>query len=262
MRVARLKNVDLHWSEDGSREGYPIVFANSLGTDLRLWDRIIERLPGSYRFIRFDKRGHGLSSPSTRPLSIEELADDVLALLELLRIKKCIFVGLSIGGMIGQHLAAQRPDLINALVLSNTAAKMGNEEIWAERISAIEKQGLQGISTSVMERWFSPEFLLSDEIRAWQTMLTRTHQDSYIHCCQAIAKADLTETTRDLKLPTLGIAGDADGASPAELVRSTIDLVDGASFRLIDKAGHLPCVEQPEVFAGHLIDFLKEVPHG
>lgn len=262
MKVLRLPQFDMHWREDGDPTGEPVVFANSLGTDLRLWDSVIDLLPrAGYRFIRFDKRGHGLSSCPASPYTMDELVADVEALLSHLSVKTCTFVGLSIGGMIGQQLASNRPDLVKALVLSNTAAKMGEPAMWAQRMDAVRAGGLSSIADAVLERWFSADFRQTAELSAWKSMLTRTPADGYAGCCAAIAGADLTETTRKLGQPVLCIGGSEDLASPPSLVRGTSDLIAGSQYVEISGAGHLPCVEAPQVFANHLNAFLQETRH-
>ena len=262
MRIARLKSVDLHWREDGDPNGMPIVFANSLGTDLRLWDKIIPFLPASgLRLIRFDKRGHGLSSCPRPPYTMEALCEDTEEFLQQTGITNCIFVGLSIGGCIGQLLASRRPELVKGLVLSNSAAKMGTAQMWEERIARIRADGVETMADAILERWFGETFRQSDEVVLWRNMLTRTPADGYIGCSAALAASDLTASTSGLSLPVLGIGGEYDLASPSEVVRATTELVSGSRFVEIARAGHLPCVERPEVYAGHLITFLKEDLH-
>jgi 3-oxoadipate enol-lactonase len=258
MRVLKANGVKLNWREDGDPAGVPVVFANSLGTDLRLWDQILPLLPSGLRIIRFDKRGHGLSDCPPAPYAMEDLVSDAEALLDGLGLSACVFVGLSIGGMIGQGLAARRPDLMRALVLSNTAAKMGDAAMWQARIDAIRAGGIEALADAVMERWFSPAFLARPELSAWRNMLTRTPVEGYVGCCHAIAGADLTESTKALTLPTLAIAGSEDGASPPDLVQGTAEMIAGSRFTVIEGAGHLPCVEDPAAYAALLNDFLKE----
>jgi len=258
MNVQHLGSTALHWREDGDPMGVAVVFANSLGTDLRLWDKIVPLLCPGLRLIRFDKRGHGLSSCPPAPYAMDDLVDDTEALLGALKVDTCVFVGLSIGGMIGQSLAARRKDLVRALVLSNTAARMGTPEMWETRIKSIETGGIKAISDAVLERWFAPAFRKTEEFAAWRAMLERTPVDGYVGCCHAIATTDLTATTRTLTLPTLGIAGAEDGASPPELVAATTNLMKNARLHEIEGAGHLPCVEKPEEFAAVLNSFLKE----
>ncbi len=259
MRMATLKNLQLHWQQNGDPNGQPVVFANSLGTDLRIWDSVIPLMPKGLRLIRFDKRGHGLSDCPPAPYTMEKLVDDTAQLLDQLGVTSCIFVGLSIGGMIAQSLAARRPDLVGALVLSNTAAKMGDPVLWRERIAAVQADGLEAIAGSVLDRWFANDFRVSDQIAIWENMLSRTPVQGYIGCCQAIAGCDLTQTTTDLRLPTLGIAGSVDMASKPEQVKATVALIPGSRFEVISGAGHLPCVEAPEQYAALLAGFIKEI---
>lgn len=258
MRIATANGVRLHWREDGDPAGVPVVFANSLGTDLRLWDQLVPLLPGGLRIIRFDTRGHGLSDCPQAPYAMDDLITDTEALLDGLGVSACVFVGLSIGGMIGQGLAARRSDMVRALVLSNTAARMGDAAMWQTRIDAIRAGGIEALTDAVMERWFSPAFLARPEVTAWRNMLTRTPPAGYIGCCHAIAGADLSDTTRRLTLPTLAIAGGADRASPPDLVQATARMITSSRFEVIAGAGHLPCVETPEAYAALLMDVLKE----
>ena len=246
----------MHYCIDGPADAPAVVFANSLGTDLRLWDAVLAQMP-QIRAIRFDKRGHGLSDDS-EAFSIDDLADDAAALIEHLGLGPVVFVGLSIGGMIAQSLAARRPDLVRAAVLSNTAVRMGNAEGWAQRIAAVENQGIASIADTIMERWFAPPFRATPELAAWRNMVVRTSAAGYAAACRTLAATDLTLTTRLLDLPVLVIAGDQDGSSPADLVRGTADLIPGADFHVIPDAGHLPCVEQPAAFAAILKPFVQE----
>lgn len=258
MQIAQFDNLALNWQQDGNPEGRPVVFANSLGTDFRLWDAVLPLLPTSLRYIRMDKRGHGLSSVPDGPYSIDDLAGDVAQLLDRLEVQDVFFVGLSIGGLIAQKLAYTRPDLCHSMVLSNTAAKIGTPDLWNTRIDAINEGGIEVISEPTMERWFAPEFRATPDCLAWKHMLERTHTQGYVSCCAAIANADLREETASLTLPTYGICGSDDGATPPELTKSTLDLIAGSQFHIIDGTGHLPCVEKPQDYAALITKFLKE----
>ena len=137
MHMLDLGDLSLHWREDGDPSGAPVVFANSLGTDFRLWDKVVPLMPKGLRLIRYDKRGHGLSSCPPGPSGMGALVRDAERLLDALGVRDCVFVGLSIGGMIAQGLAVKRLDQVRALVLSNTGAKLGTPQLWADRIAAI-----------------------------------------------------------------------------------------------------------------------------
>ena len=222
MKIFDTGDVRLHYRVDGPEDGAPVVFANSLGTDLRLWDPILPLLPEGLRIIRFDKRGHGLSSCPPAPYAMGALIGDTEKLLDHLGVKDCVFVGLSIGGMIAQGLATKRLDLIRAMVLSNTAAKIGTKDMWADRVRAVQDSGIEPMADTIMERWFAAPFRAT---------------------------------------PVLGIAGSEDGSTPPDLVRETIELIPGSKFKIIRKAGHLPCVEHPQEYAALLTEFLQSVGH-
>ena len=261
MQIADLGDVQLHYRVDGPADGPPVAFANSLGTDFRLWDPILPYLPEGLRLIRFDKRGHGLSSCPDAPYSMGALVSDVERLLDLLEVRDCMFVGLSIGGMIAQGLAVKRLDLIRAMVLSNTGAKIGTKDMWDDRIAAVESGGIEALADPVMERWFSKAFRATPELQLWRNMLVRQPDAGYAGCSAAISGTDFYTPTSGLRLPVLGIAGSEDGSTPPDLVRETVDLVPGSKFHLIRGAGHLPCVENPKEYAQVLTEFLRDTGH-
>ncbi len=261
MQIADFGDVQLHYRVDGDPDGRPVVFSNSLGTDLRLWDALLPLLPSGLKFIRYDKRGHGLSSCPKAPFTMGALVRDVENLMDMLEVRDCVFVGLSIGGLIAQGLAAKRLDLVRAMVLSNTGAKIGTRDMWAERIASVKQHGIESLADPTMERWFSKAFRATPELTAWRNMLIRQPGAGYWGCSEAISGTDFYTTTAALRLPALGIAGSEDGSTPPDLVRETIDLIPGSRFELIRGAGHLPCVEKPVEYARILTGFLEEVGH-
>ncbi len=245
----------LHIRIDGPEDAPTVAFANSLGTDMRLWDDVLSLLEG-YRFVRFDKRGHGRSDVPKPPYSMGTLVADAEAVLDHLGITGCTFVGLSIGGMIAQGLAVKRPDLVARLVLSNTAAKIGDATLWDTRIDAVLRDGMEPIADAVMERWFGRDFRATPGLALWRARFCETPPDGYAGCCAAIRGTDFYTPTSGLRLPTLAIAGSEDGATPPDLVRETAGLIPGARFEIIRRAGHLPCVENPAEYAALLRSFL------
>ncbi|WP_050928192.1 3-oxoadipate enol-lactonase [Aestuariivita boseongensis] len=261
MQLADLGDVQLHYRVDGPEDGAPVVFANSLGTDFRLWDPILPYLPDGLRLIRFDKRGHGLSSCPAAPYSMGALVSDTERLLDMLKVRDCLFVGLSIGGMIAQGLAVKRLDIVRAAVLSNTGAKIGTKDMWDDRIAAVNAGGIEALADPVMERWFSKAFRATPELQLWRNMLVRQPAAGYAGCSAAISGTDFYTPTSGLRLPVLGIAGSEDGSTPPDLVRETVDLVPGSKFHLIRGAGHLPCVEKPEEYAQVLTQFMRDTGH-
>lgn len=261
MHMADLGDIALHWREDGDPAGAPIVFANSLGTDFRIWDDVVARLPDRYRIIRYDMRGHGLSDCPPSPYSMGALVRDAEKLLDSLAVKDCVFVGLSVGGMVAQGLAAKRLDLVRAMVLSNTAAKIGTRGTWDDRIDAVKEGGLEALADGIMEKWFTRAFRATPELKLWRNMVTRQPVEGYIGTCHAIAGTDFYTTTAALTLPTLTFACSEDGSTPPDLVRETAELVKGSEFHLMRAAGHIPCVEQPDAYAARLVDFLAAIGH-
>lgn len=261
MEAVTLDDVVLHVRQDGAAGDPPVVFANSLGTDLRLWDDVVARLPGGLHLVRYDKRGHGLSGAPPAPYSMGALICDAERLIEVLGLRDVVFVGLSIGGMIAQGLAAKRLDLVRAVVLSNTAPKIGTRQMWEDRIATVGTQGLSAMSDAIMERWFSRGFRESPAAYPWKRMVETTSAHGYAGCCAAIAGTDFYTTTAALRLPAQVIAGDADGSTPPDLVKEMADLIPGARYDLIRGAGHLPCVERPGEYAAILTRFLTEIGH-
>lgn len=260
MRITRINSVLMHHAEEGDPQGRPVVFANSLGTDLRVWDPVIAHLPPGLRIIRYDMRGHGLSDAPGGAYFMGDLVGDAAGLIEHLGARDAVFVGLSIGGVVAQGLAAERPDLLSAAVLCCTAAKIGTEKMWEDRMNAVRTGGIEALADAVMERWFSRAFHESrpEEVAGWRHMLVRTPIDGYAGCCAALADTDLRDSTAGLRLPVLAVAGSEDGATPPDLVRETAESIEGAQFALIRGAGHIPSVEAPSELGALISNFLRE----
>ncbi|QFI68618.1 3-oxoadipate enol-lactonase [Sinorhizobium alkalisoli] len=259
MQFARINDNTFHYRLIGAVTDKPvIVFVNALGTDLRIWRDIVIGLAGAHTMLLYDKRGHGLSDIGQVPYSIEELATDLAGLLDRLGVRQAIVCGLSVGGLIAQALYQRRPDLVRALVLSNTAHKIGTAEMWDERIAAVEKKGLAAIADGVLERWFTPAFRRPENaaFAGYRNMLVRQPVAGYVGTCAAIRDADYTDAAAKIAVPVLCIAGDQDGSTPPDLVRSTARLVPGARFEIIRDAGHIPCIEQPAALLAVLRGFL------
>jgi 3-oxoadipate enol-lactonase len=261
MMIERPDGAQIFLRDEGPKNAPAIVFSNSLGSTLQLWDAILPQLPQGLRIIRYDMRGHGQSSVPDAPYTMGQLVGDAEAVCDACQIKDAMFVGLPVGGMVAQGLAVKRPDLIRALVLSNTAAKIGNPDFWSDRINTIHAHGMAATSDSVMQRWFGRDFYATPAMAPWKAMFETVSVTGYTGVCAAISGTDFYTPTSGLRIPTLGIAGTEDGSTPPDLVRETVDLIPGSQFALMRRAGHLPCVEQPDVFAGHLNRFLDATGH-
>ena len=257
MQTISRDGVTLHVDVSGAADGFPIIFANSLGTDLRVWDLLLPYLGDGYRIIRFDKRGHGLSDCPDAPYSIDDLALDVIAVADAFDVTGAAFVGLSIGGLIGQAVALKRPDLVSSLVLMDTAAKIGEADMWNARVAALRDGGIEGIAEAVLDRWFATA-LRNDPVALapWRNMLVRSPLEGYIGCCQAIAAADYRAAAAQVDVPVMAMVGADDLATAPDVVRATAELY-GAAFHVLPDAGHLPCVEQPQAVARLITEFLE-----
>jgi 3-oxoadipate enol-lactonase len=238
-----------------------LVFVNSLGTDFRIWQKVVQQLGPEFNIVIHDKRGHGISTLGTAPHKIETYANDLATLLDHLNAKQVIAVGLSVGGLIVQSLYHTRPDLVSKLVISNSAVKIGSDHSWGQRISAVQSGGIESVADTVMKMWFAPEFHQSSakELLLYRTMLARTYSAGYIACCEALRDADLTAQAASIIVPTLFIAGDQDGSTPVALVQSSARLVRGSHFEIIQGAAHIPCVEKPDDYMRLLRNFVTSV---
>jgi 3-oxoadipate enol-lactonase len=260
MAFERVNGGVIHYADEGPRAAKPIVFINSLGTDFRIWDEVAKPLAQNARIVRYDKRGHGLSELRAGEASIADFATDLSALLDRLHVPAATIVGLSIGGMIAQELYRLRRDLVSSLILCDTGHRIGGPEFWAARIAAVEAGGLDSIADGVMQRWFTPSYHanFADALTGWRAMLARTPLAGYLSACGAIRDADLTQGAKLIRAPTLCVVGDQDGSTPIALVRELSKLIPAAKFEIIDGAGHIPCVEKPDVLRGLIEAHLKE----
>lgn len=256
MQFARLNDVTLHYQTIGDPAVKPaLVFVNSLGTDFRIWRDVAVSLAGDYALIMYDKRGHGLSDVGDTPYSMQMLADDLAALLDHLEAGPSIVCGVSVGGIIAQQLYARRPDLVRALILCDTAARIGDEAFWNNRIGMIEAGGIGAVADSILERWFTAKFRRHDnpEYVGYRTMLARQPVDGYLATCIALRECDPRSGAAEIGVPTIAVVGDEDRSTPPEIVAGFARSIPGARYELIADCGHLPSIEQP----GRLVDIIR-----
>lgn len=264
MNSMQLGDLVLHYRFRPARPGAPtIVFINSLGTDLRIWDRVIGGLGADCGTLAYDKRGHGLSETGVTPYSIADHAGDLAGLMDGLGISGAVICGVSVGGQIAQQLYFDRPDLVAGLVLSNTAAKIGTPEFWHDRIETISRSGLEAATDGIMERWFSAAFRGSGapDYAVARTMFARQPIEGYLATCAAIAGFDRSDDSGRIVVPAAVLVGSEDGATPPDLVEGFSRGLADSSFEIIEGVGHLPCIETPRQVAdaiGQLVDRLKE----
>ena len=261
MPLAYLPHLRLNYRFDGPAAGPVLVLTHALGLNLTIWDDVIPLLSPTLRILRYDHRGHGGSDTPPPPYSMGALITDAERLLDHLNIRDCVYLGLSMGGLVAQGLAIKRLDVVRGLVLSNTAAKIGTESLWQDRIAQVRAGGLAAINAAATERTFSRTFRATPEFTHWQDLMLHGNPDGYVGCAAAIAGTDFYTATASLRLPTLAIAGSEDAATPPDLIRETAELIPGSRFALIRGGGHLPFVERPQAYADALTTFLTDIGH-
>jgi 3-oxoadipate enol-lactonase len=264
MPFAAVNHIVHRYVDEGEREKPAIVFANSLGSDLRIWDETAAHLADEFRLVRYDFRGHGLTEAVKGPYSAGELARDLVGLLDLLGIQQAIVCGISVGGIIAQACALNYSERVRALVLSDTGARIGSVESWQQRIDKVHSDGVESLVEMTMERWFSAGFRerRAADVRGYSIMLRQSSAEGYAGVCTALRDADFRQSMTQIKNPTLVLCGAEDIATPPELGRELAGLIAGAQFSLIENAGHLPCVEQPETVVERMRQFFREVAIG
>jgi 3-oxoadipate enol-lactonase len=261
MAFADINGIVLHYEYLTEFEDEPVlVLVNSLGTDFRIWLPLIDELTENWSILVYDKRGHGLSGTGRTPYSMEDHARDLIGLAEHVGIKKAVFCGISVGGLVVQNLYKLKPALVEKLVLCDTAAKVGTTDSWNTRMATVEDKGIEAIADGVMKVWFTPDFHArrAADLAGYRNMLVRHPVDGYNATCVALRDADLTGDAAKIKVPTLVVVGDQDGSTPPDLVKATADRIPGAKFEIIKGCGHLPCIEQPERLAELLAEFISE----
>ena len=258
MPILKSGEARIHYALEG-QSGLPVlVFSNSLGANYSMWDPQAQEFHKKFRVLRYDTRGHGQSSSTPGPYSIDQLAKDVVALLDALDLDSVHFCGLSMGGMIGMWLGVHAPKRLNRVVLSNTGAKIGTPEAWNARIEAVRKNGMKSIASAVVDRWFSPAFrqkspaIISNTLR----MIGEANAEGYLACCAAVRDFDFREQLGRVRAPALVISGAHDPATPPADGRFLAQQIPGARYAELN-AAHLSNIEQQDGFNNELAAFLN-----
>ena len=260
-KIIQVNGVDIAYRFDGPKEGTVLLVANSLMANGSMWDGNLPALADRYRVLRYDKRGHGGSGLSAGPYTIGQLADDAVGLLDALGIQKAHFMGLSIGGMIGQQLGARYPDRILSLSLCNTASEMPPRSLWEERFEIARSQGIAGLVDGTIQRWFTAPFIerAPQEIEKVRQMILSTNVDGYIGCGSAVR--DMAQSTLLLKIkaPTLVLSGRYDPACTVDQGTVLHRLIVHSNMVILEDAAHLSNIEQPEAFNKTVRQFIDSV---
>lgn len=253
--------ITMHYELEGPESAPVVSLSHSLATDLSMWDLQAAVLKPGYRVLRYDTRGHGGTDAPEGPYTLEQLADDAKALLQALGIAKTHFMGISMGGMIGQILALKDPGMLRSLVLCDTSSRIPEEAlpIWEERIGLAQKQGMDALVDSTMERWFTASFRAKpipvlEKIRG---MIRTTSLKGYVGCSQAIMKLNLTERLNEIRLPTLIVVGEEDPGTPVAASQAVHKQIKGSKLVILKSAAHLSNIEQQDAFNTAVLDFLR-----
>lgn len=255
----------LHWVKEG--QGPMVVLSHALGCDLGMWDGVAAILKARYTVLRYDQRGHGRSEAPPGPYTLALLADDAAGLIGAQAAGPVHFVGLSMGGMVAQALAASHPQLLKSIVIANATDCYDDaaRALWQTRIGSVRAQGVAAIADGAMQRWFTPEFRADEaggggaaRVAALRVGLEKTDAAAYVASCEAVAAIDFRASNRRIACPALVIAGTRDEATPTAMLQAICNSIAGARLRTLE-AAHLSAVEQPAAFASLLEQFFENV---
>jgi 3-oxoadipate enol-lactonase len=235
----------LHHRLEGAADAPVVVFANSIGTTLELWDAQVPAFTRQFRVLRYDQLGHGRSDVPPGPYTVDQLGRELLSLLDELGLEQVSFCGLSLGGAVGMWLGASAPERLDRLVLAGTSAHFAPPERWVERAALVRAEGLKPIADATMGRWFTPAFA---DVPPYRAQLVATPSEGYAACCDALAVWDFRASLATIPVPTLVLVGSDDPATTPEQARLIADGVPDAELVVLPHAAHLLNVEQPDAF--------------
>jgi 3-oxoadipate enol-lactonase len=248
-------------------QGTPVVLSHALGLDMRMWDAFANRLSSGelgarFHVIRYDHRGHGKSEIAPGPYTMDDLVDDAARAIHESGRWPVVWIGLSMGAMVGQGLAIRYPELISHLVLANTTARYPPTGVaaWAQRIATVEVGGMPAVVETVVERYLHAGFRAADPeaTRLLREVLLGNAPSGYAASCSAVAHVDWLDRLHEVRSPTLVIAGALDAGAPPAMGQAIADRIPGARMHVIDQASHLSVLETPETFERAVAEFLIE----
>lgn len=255
--------ISINYTLEGPASAPVVTLSHSLATNLSMWDPQIPALASRYRVLRYDTRGHGGTDAPEGAYSLDQLAEDARALLQALGIGRTHFVGLSMGGFIGQILALKYPQMLQGLVLCDTTSRVPADAkpMWGERIRVAQSQGMEPHVEPTISRWFTAPFREQrpDVVNPVRAMIRATKPAGYIGCCHAIAALDLTDRLQAITAPTLVIVGEEDSGTPVAASRTIRERIKGSELVILKSASHLSNMEQPEAFNQAVTGFLAKV---
>jgi len=258
---AKTNGIEINYEVEGN--GPWITLSHSLACNLHMWDEQMELLTKHYKVLRFDTRGHGQSSVPDGEYTLEQMADDVHGLFAHLGIKQTHWVGLSMGGMIGQTYALKYPGVFKSLVLADTTSRRppNAAQMWGERIEIARAKGMAGVLDSTLSRWFTAPYIKArpDVMKRIGNDILNTPVAGFCGACAAIAKVDTLDRLKEIKCPVFITVGDQDHGTPPDMARAIHANLPGSSLAIIESAAHISNIEQHEVFNKNLTKFLDSV---
>jgi 3-oxoadipate enol-lactonase len=251
---------DLEVVEQG--QGPALVLGHALGVDLRMWDEVADDLARDHLVLRYDHRGQGGSDVPPGPYTMDELVDDAAALIRERGLGPIVYVGLSMGGMVAMGLAVRHPDLVRGIVVANSGARYPDaaRATWAQRIAAVESEGMAAVADATMERWFTPTFRATrhEVVDRFRHTVLQADPAGYAATCRAIAEVDWLDRLPGVRCPALVIAGALDAGAPPEFAQAIVQRLPGAELQLWDDVAHMSAIEQPARFIAAVRAFLVE----
>jgi len=245
----------------GPADAPVLLFSNSLGTTLEMWEGQFAAFASTHRVVGYDTRGHGGSPVTSGPYRFSELGDDVLAVMDALQIDRALFCGISMGGHTGLWLGRHAPERFSGIAVCNSAAKIGTEQAWSERAGAVRRGGvaaMQALAASSPERWFTPDFVQAqpDVVAGAQRMIAGIAPEGYAACCEALGQSDLRPELSRISVPTLLLAGESDPVTTVADAQAMHAAIAGSSLACVP-ASHLSNLQAPQAFNQALARFIS-----
>jgi 3-oxoadipate enol-lactonase len=261
--LVRANGIQMNYELSGRKENPIVMLSHSLGSSLVMWDPQMKALESVFQVLRYDIRGHGKSEAPSGHYTLELLGKDGIALLDTLGIEKVHWVGLSMGGMIGQAVALDHPHRLISLALCDTGAAIAPDaqSIWQERLDAVREKGVGSQVEATMERWFTPPFLKSNPpmLGVIRKEFLATPKEGYMGCIEAIRKLNYLDRLPEIKIPTLIMVGEDDPGTPVAASEAMHKRIANSKLVILPSARHLSNVEQPGAFNTNLLRFLKSL---
>jgi len=261
--LIKANGIQMNYEFSGRKDAPVVMLSHSLGSSLVMWDPQMKILEVRFQVLRYDIRGHGKSEAPKGPYTLELLGEDAIALFDALRIDQVHWLGLSMGGMIGQAVALNHPKRLRSLALCDTAAAIAAEAqtIWQERLDAVREKGVESQLEPTMERWFTPSFLKMNPptLGVIRKQFLATPVQAYIGCIEAIRKLNYLDRLPEIKIPTLIMVGEDDPGTPVSASEAMHKKISNSKLVIIKSARHFSNVEQSEVFNTNLLSFLKSL---